>query len=57
VGALGNVLSFVETRYSQQELDARIATAVSGVRSVDVQLLPLRSIFIAMARNAQRKAG
>jgi ABC-2 type transport system ATP-binding protein len=57
VRALGNVLSFVETRFSEQELDARIATVVSGVRSVDVQLLPLRSIFIAMARNAQRKAG
>jgi ABC-2 type transport system ATP-binding protein len=57
VRALGNVLSFVETRFSEQELDARIATVVSGVRSVDVQLLPLRSIFIAMARSAQRKAG
>jgi ABC-2 type transport system ATP-binding protein len=57
VRALGNVLSFVETRFSQRELDARIATAVAGVRSVDVQLLSLRSIFIATARNAQRKAG
>jgi ABC-2 type transport system ATP-binding protein len=55
VRAMGNVLSFVETRFSQQELDARIATAVSGVRSVDVQLMSLRSIFIAMARNSQRK--
>jgi ABC-2 type transport system ATP-binding protein len=57
VRAMGNVLSFVETRFSEQELDARIATAVSGVRSVEVQQLSLRSIFIAMARNAQRKAG
>jgi ABC-2 type transport system ATP-binding protein len=57
VRAMGNVLTFVETRFSEQELDARIATAVSGVRSVDVQLLSLRSIFIAMARDAQRKAG
>jgi ABC-2 type transport system ATP-binding protein len=56
VRAVGNVLSFVETRYSEEELRARIAAVVPRVRSVEVQCMPLRSIFTALARNAQRKA-
>jgi ABC-2 type transport system ATP-binding protein len=57
VRAMGNVLSFVETRFSEKELSARIASVVSRVRSVDIQPMPLRSIFTAVARDAQRKAG
>lgn len=57
VRAVGNVLSFVETRFSEQELGARIAAIVPRVRKIDVESMPLRSIFTALARNAQRKAG
>jgi ABC-2 type transport system ATP-binding protein len=56
VRAIGNVLTFVETRFSREELSARIAAVVSRVRSVDVQPMPLRSIFTVVARNAQLKA-
>jgi ABC-2 type transport system ATP-binding protein len=56
VRAMGNVLSFVETRFSEEELSARIAAVVPTVPSVDVQPMPLRSIFTVLARNAQRKA-
>jgi ABC-2 type transport system ATP-binding protein len=53
---LGNVLSFVETRFSDQELSARIAAVVPTLRSVDVRPMPLRSIFTVLARNARDKA-
>ena len=56
VRAMGNVLTFVETRFSKEELSARIAAVVSRVRSVDVQPMPLRSIFTVIARNALLKA-
>jgi ABC-2 type transport system ATP-binding protein len=54
---VGNVLSFVETRYSQEALDARIATVVPRLRNVEIQPMSLRSIFTVLAREAQRRAG
>ena len=54
VRAAGNVLSFVETRFAEGELQARIASALPGVRNIDVQPLNLRSIFTTLARSAQR---
>jgi ABC-2 type transport system ATP-binding protein len=53
VRAMGNVLTFVETQFSQDELGARIAAAITKVRSIDVRPMPLRSIFTVLARNAQ----
>jgi ABC-2 type transport system ATP-binding protein len=55
VRALGNVLSFVETRYSQADLDARIAAVAPRLRNVEVQPLSLRSIFTVLARDAQSR--
>jgi ABC-2 type transport system ATP-binding protein len=55
--ALGNVLSFVETRFSEEELSARIAAAFLEVRSVSSQPMSLRAIFTVLARNAQQKSG
>ena len=52
---LGNVLSFVETQFSDEELSARIAAMVPTPRSVDVRPMPLRSIFTVLARNARDK--
>ncbi|MGH8256099.1 MAG: AAA family ATPase [Steroidobacteraceae bacterium] len=57
VRAVGNVLSFVESRFSEQELGARIAAIVPAVRRIDVESMTLRSIFTVLARTAQRKAG
>ena len=53
VRAMGNVLTFVETQFSEDELGARIAAVITKVRSVDVRPMPLRSIFTVLARNAQ----
>jgi ABC-2 type transport system ATP-binding protein len=55
--ALGNVLSFVETRFSEAELSGKIASLLPAVREVDVQAINLRTIFNVLARDAQRKAG
>ncbi|HEY6454673.1 MAG TPA: ABC transporter ATP-binding protein [Steroidobacteraceae bacterium] len=54
---IGNVLSFVETRFSQEALDARIAMVVPRLRNVEIQPVSLRSIFTVLARESQRKAG
>jgi ABC-2 type transport system ATP-binding protein len=56
VRAIGNVLSFVETQFSQEALDARIATVAPRLRNVEVQPVSLRFIFTVLARDAQRKA-
>jgi ABC-2 type transport system ATP-binding protein len=55
--AEGNVLSFVETRFVEDELHARIAAVLPGVRNIDVQPINLRSIFTAIARGTQREGG
>jgi ABC-2 type transport system ATP-binding protein len=50
VRAAGNVLTFVETRYSTATLGERVRGCVAGVRRVDAEPLPLRAIFVALAR-------
>jgi ABC-2 type transport system ATP-binding protein len=55
--AVGNVLSFVETRFTETELSDKITSLLPAVRGVDVQPINLRSIFNALARDAQRRAG
>ena len=53
VSTSGNVLSFVDVRFSQDRLSGMIASLLGGVRNVDVQPIALRSIFIALARSSQ----
>jgi ABC-2 type transport system ATP-binding protein len=57
VRTMGNVLMFVETRFSEARLSERLATLNGGVRRVEAQPMPLRSIFITMARAARETAG
>jgi ABC-2 type transport system ATP-binding protein len=57
VRAVGNVLSFVETQFSEEEIGPRVAAAVPRALRIDVEPMSLRSIFTALARNAQREAG
>lgn len=49
----GNVLMFVDSRYSEDHLRAGLATLNGSVRSVDAQPMALRSIFTALARAAR----
>ena len=56
VQAVGNVLSFVETRFSEEAFGGRLNGALCGVREVDVQPLDLRRTFTTLARAAQTEA-
>ncbi len=49
----GNVLMFVDSRFSEDHLSAGLATLNGSVRSVDTQPMALRSIFTALARAAR----
>lgn len=53
VRASGNVLMFVDSRYSEDRLGAGLATLNGSVRGVDAQPMALRSIFTALARSAR----
>jgi len=57
VRTIGNVLMFVETRFSEARLSERLATLNGGVRRVEAEPMPLRSIFITMAKAARDMAG
>lgn len=53
--AAGNVLSFVNTRFSTERLAAEIDSILKGVTHVDVQPIPLRAIFTTLARAARER--
>lgn len=46
----GNVITFVDTRYSETESTALIHRLLGPVRQIDAQPLPLRAIFTTLAR-------
>lgn len=48
----GNVLTFVDTRFSESGLGERIRAVLDEVREIDAEPMSLRSIFTAMARHA-----
>jgi ABC-2 type transport system ATP-binding protein len=48
--AFGNVLSFVDTRYSEEDLGERVRSLLGPVRQIDAQPMPLSSVFKALAR-------
>ena len=56
VKAAGNVLMFVDSRFSDGCLSDRIHSLVGGVRHIDAQPMALRSIFTTLAR-ASRDGG
>lgn len=50
---LGNVLSFIDTRFDESDLCERIRARIGPVRGIDSQPMPLRSIFTTLARAAR----
>jgi ABC-2 type transport system ATP-binding protein len=56
VRAAGNVLTFVDTGYSEADLGERVRACVAGVRRIDANGLPLRAIFVALARAARHRS-
>jgi ABC-2 type transport system ATP-binding protein len=53
VRAMGNVLSFVESRFSEDRLRAGIDLLNGSVRNVDTRPMSLRAIFTALALSAR----
>jgi len=51
--AFGNVLSFVDTRYSEDSLGERIRALLGPVRHIDAEPMPLRAVFTTLARAAR----
>jgi ABC-type multidrug transport system ATPase subunit len=51
--ALGNVLTFVDTRFDESGLGERIRARIEGVRGIDAHPMALRSIFTTLARAAR----
>jgi ABC-2 type transport system ATP-binding protein len=47
----GNVLAFVETRFSEAGIGERVRAAVGETRHIDVQPMPLRTIFTTLAKS------
>ncbi len=50
VRTMGRVLSFVDTRFSEEHLHGQIGSTLRGVRHVDVRPIALRTIFTTLAR-------
>jgi ABC-2 type transport system ATP-binding protein len=49
----GNVLSFVDSRFTEKALAENVAALLPGVKSIDVEPLALRSIFTTLARESR----
>jgi ABC-type multidrug transport system ATPase subunit len=49
----GNVLSFVDTRFTHDRLSGSVAALFKGIKNIDVQPIALRSIFTTLARAAR----
>ena len=53
IAVAGNVLSFVDTQFSNNRLADIAAALFKGVRNIDVKPIALRSIFTTLARTAR----
>lgn len=50
VRAFGNVLSFVDTRFSEENLGERLRLLLGPIRQIDTQPMPLNAVFKTLAR-------
>lgn len=53
VRALGNVLTFVDTKFDEDRLGEQVRSRLGGVRGIVAQPMALRSIFTVLARSAR----
>lgn len=56
VRTMGNVVSFVDTQFSEVGLGERVKALLPGVRDIDTQPMGLRSIFTTLARTSRESA-
>lgn len=52
----GNVIRFVDTRFSEEELGPRVVATLGPVRNIAAEPIALRSIFTTLARAARENA-
>jgi hypothetical protein len=50
---VGNVLSFVDCRFTEARLTEGVAARLKGVKNIDVQPIALREIFTTLARESR----
>jgi ABC-2 type transport system ATP-binding protein len=55
MAVMGNVLSFVDTRFKHDRLAGNVATLFLGIKDIDVRPVALRSIFTTLARAARER--
>jgi ABC-2 type transport system ATP-binding protein len=55
IRAAGNVLSFVDTQYSECDLAARIAALLGTVRRIEAKPVALRSVYTTLARGLRNE--
>lgn len=53
----GNVLTFVDTQFSEEDLGDQVRGLFDGVRTIDAQPMTLRFIFTTLARSARNGSG
>ena len=56
VRTVGNVLSFVDSQFSEGDVGEQLRSLVGNVKTIDAQPMPLRSIFTTLARAAREGA-
>jgi hypothetical protein len=49
----GNVVSFVDSRFSERRLAEGLASRFKGIKNVEVRSLALRRIFTTLARESR----
>ncbi len=54
--ATGNVLVFVDTRFSRETIGEQVRGAFPGVTNIDVEPMSLRAIFTTLAREARKES-
>lgn len=55
VSVEGNVVTFVDARFSDGQFGSRIAAILGQTVHIETQPIPLRSIFTALARAMQER--
>jgi ABC-2 type transport system ATP-binding protein len=53
IRTIGNVLTFVDTQFSEHRLGEQVHSQIAGVRGIDSQPMALRTIFTTLARAAR----
>jgi ABC-2 type transport system ATP-binding protein len=54
--ASGAVVRFIDTQFDEEETAARVRSAFPGVRDIAVNGMPLRSIFVTLAKSSRAAA-